>query len=360
MIVQGSVNAILVLQLLLGVSNAWLIPRRRTRCYNDPPIGCFPVSHPHGNTAGIAPQSPASINVRFYFYQNSQAGGLFNIHGADQVLASTYNSSAKTVLIIHGYFENGYTSWIHGLGDELLRKDSHMNVIVMHWGGGSSNIIYYRSVANGRVAGAIAALLLQKLADLGGDLSSFHVVGFSLGAHVAGHVGSRLRGIGRITGLDPARPGFERAAPEARLDPTDANLVDVIHTDAANDVGVGVFQPLGTVDFYPNGGINQPGCPVTVMDRVSAVVSSFDFTGDSVRFAVGCSHSRATRLFASSINNCSFTSTRCSSTSQVQGGACSPCGEGGCPDMGYNLDSAGGSHLTGLYRTHTTSSAPYC
>lgn len=37
--------------------------------------------------------------------------------------------------------------------------------------------------------------------------------------------------MGRITGLDPAEPYFQGMPTNVRLDPTDAQLVDVIHTD---------------------------------------------------------------------------------------------------------------------------------
>lgn len=59
-------------------------------------------------------------------------------------------------------------------------------------------------------------------------------------------------------GLDPAKPTFSRAGPEGRLDPTDAMFVDVIHTCGKF---LGLFEPLGHVDFYPNSGQpSQPGC----------------------------------------------------------------------------------------------------
>lgn len=102
---------------------------------------------------------------------------------------------------------------------------------------------------------------LEREGDLNYD--DVHLLGHSLGAHIAGITGYRLSGkVGRITGMDPARPDFE--APllkdaKDRLDPTDAKFVDVIHTCAGT---VGFSRPIGHVDFYPNGGsFRQPGCP---------------------------------------------------------------------------------------------------
>ena len=76
--------------------------------------------------------------------------------------------------------------------------------------------------------------------------------------------------LGRISGLDPAELLFQGMPGFVRLDPTDANFVDVIHTvrlcmyilndgdkkDAESILmgGYGMVQPVGHVDFYPNGG----------------------------------------------------------------------------------------------------------
>lgn len=65
------------------------------------------------------------------------------------------------------------------------------------------------------------------------------------GAHIAGKTGKLLKSkhkIGRIFGLDPAGVGFEYLKPEARLDKTDAEYVQVIHTDGDT---FGLMPPIG-------------------------------------------------------------------------------------------------------------------
>lgn len=58
-------------------------------------------------------------------------------------------------------------------------------------------------------------------------------------------------------GLDPALPLFITASSENKLDASDAEFVDVIHTNALVQ---GKIERCGHVDFYMNGGILQPGC----------------------------------------------------------------------------------------------------
>lgn len=44
-----------------------------------------------------------------------------------------------------------------------------------------------------------------------------------------------------------------------RLDRTDAEFVDVIHTDSKSilQLGLGMSQAIGHIDFYPNGFVNR-------------------------------------------------------------------------------------------------------
>lgn len=94
---------------------------------------------------------------------------------------------------------------------------------------------------------------------LAASWTSIHIIGHSLGAQAAGYAGYFTKGkVGRITGLDPAMLLFSPANTDSRLDHTDAQFVDVIHTSAGI---LGVMETVGTVDFYPDGGIfYQPGC----------------------------------------------------------------------------------------------------
>lgn len=55
---------------------------------------------------------------------------------------------------------------------------------------------------------------------------------------------------------------FEGVEKEKRLSPDDADFVDVLHTYTREALGVsiGIQQPIGDIDIYPNGGDVQPGC----------------------------------------------------------------------------------------------------
>lgn len=93
------------------------------------------------------------------------------------------------------------------------------------------------------------------------------MIGHSFGAHIAGFAGKTVNAennstskIKQITGLDPARNAFENdtVRPEDRLYKDDAQVVVALHTDGGK---VGYLAPLGTVDFFPDGGSAiQPGC----------------------------------------------------------------------------------------------------
>ncbi|NXN71905.1 LIPR3 protein, partial [Himantopus himantopus] len=138
----------------------------------------------------------------------------------------------------------------------------NINCIAVDWEEGAKGT-YISAVNNIRVIGAEVAYFLETLQKLFRYcLCKIHLIGHSLGAHTAGEAGRRIQGIRRITGLDPAAPYFEGTPPEVRLDPSDANFVDIIHSNAAHfpAIGLGMYNTTGHLDFYPNGGTVMPGC----------------------------------------------------------------------------------------------------
>lgn len=75
-----------------------------------------------------------------------------------------------------------------------------MNVIVVDWGHGAG-IPYAQATANTRVVGAQTGKMIQALVNATSTTTAMvHVIGHSLGAHIAGYAGARVQHLGRISG----------------------------------------------------------------------------------------------------------------------------------------------------------------
>ena len=61
--------------------------------------------------------------------------------------------------------------------------------------------------------------------------------------------------------MDPSEYAFPLQLIDNCLDKTDASFVDVIHTSE-----ITYKRAVGHVDFYPNGGFLQTGCPLGIPD----------------------------------------------------------------------------------------------
>ena len=85
--------------------------------------------------------------------------------------------------------------------------------------------------------------------------------------------------ISRVTGLDAAGPEYEKATAEVRIDKTDAEFVDLIHTNGGDETtGVaGIHMPCGHADFYPNGGNKQTGCGGELINKLKKIFFSLVF-----------------------------------------------------------------------------------
>lgn len=202
---------------------------------------------------------------------------------------SGFNASLNTRIIVGGYFAKEDEEWI----DEVVRQWQLLepcNIIKVSWAD-SNRGLYHTAAYNSRIVGRQLTLFLHYMDQMFHlDLNRFHLVGHSLGAHIAGFVGADNDGrIARITGLDPAGPIFVELNASMRLDPSDAIFVDVVHTNGGTITkgALGLSIPSGHVDYYCNGGSVQPGCYFSSVTR--SIMDPVE--------RVACSHRRSYRYF---------------------------------------------------------------
>ncbi|CAG2108845.1 unnamed protein product [Medioppia subpectinata] len=297
------------------------------RCYGK--YGCFSIAEPFLSIyrpINLYPIPVDILKVEFLLKTRRNAEKFEKIiaknDGSYDIL--DFNPKNDLKIIIHGYLEHGFQSWIKDMSIELLSKSDY-NIISIDWMIGA-NPPYTQAVANARLVAAIAVQLLKSIQKQYVDYSALriHLIGHSLGAHIAGYIGQRFAGLGRITGLDPAEPYFQNTDPSVRLDKSDAMFVDVIHTDASSIItgGFGMSQGCGHVDFYPNGGWRQPGCSETPLKTV------FDSIGKERNVIHG-----------------PFMAYECSSYDEFASGLCTK-GKNSCPFSHQLLDNNSHSNRT--------------
>ncbi|XP_002756664.1 pancreatic lipase-related protein 3 [Callithrix jacchus] len=313
--------------------------RGKEVCYER--LGCFKDGLPWISTfsteLGGLPWSPEKINIRFLLYTIRSPNAYQEISAVNSlsIQASYFGTDKITRINIAGWKTDG--KWQRDMCNVLLQVED-INCINLDWINGS--LEYIHAVNNLRVVGAEVAYFIDVLMKkFGYSPSKVHLIGHSLGAHLAGEAGSRIPGLGRITGLDPAGPLFHNTPKEVRLDPSDAIFVDVIHTNAARiffELGVGTIDTCGHLDFYPNGGKHMPGCE----DLLTPLLTlNFNAYKKEVASFFDCNHARSHHFYAESIlNPDAFIAYPCRSYTSFKAGNCFFCPKEGCPTMGHFAD----------------------
>ncbi|XP_003741661.1 pancreatic triacylglycerol lipase [Galendromus occidentalis] len=313
-------------------------------------LGCIPLRDCPQRPLNPSPDSRETINTSFLFYSRDSTDAK-TIPGykikADTLRNTTFDASRRTMIIVHGWTDNVFLGrWMILMKDALLRNGD-FNVILVDWTGGNG-LPYTKASVNTRVVGAEIGLLVSKLMDTFGiSPSSVHAYGHSLGGHIVGYAGKWLNGtLGRITSLDPAEPLFEFCPPPARLSRTDAQFVEVVHTDSTSFVprfGLGMDLAVGDVDFYPNGGQRMPGCDVK--GRFIQLKDKNIFQG--LRIVGACNHMRAIHYVTTFLENSASNSKclpiafACQNYEVFERGYCSDCGSDGSRCAVMSLDGGG-------------------
>lgn len=336
--------------------------RASSVCYNR--IGCFALGSPWFSSQrplNLLPVPPDKLLTKFMLYtrESRTKESILDARHPDTFSTAwpNYKASRPTKIICHGFLDSVLiTPWMKEMKDELLTHGDY-NTIITDWHHGNLPP-YTQATGNTRLVGAqMADLIKTIMTQTGQSASDFHIIGHSLGAHIGGYAGQRIPGLGRITGMDPAGPYFEDTDPEVRLDKTDAVFVDNIHSDAEDilHLGLGMRQPIGHADYYPNKGHDQPGCDA---DPVTQIVDNGVFQG--AQEFVACNHLRSWKFFTESINTqCPFLAFPCNNEDDFANGKCYDCGPQGCGYMGMAADRHVPETPTNYYLT-TADHAPFC
>ncbi|XP_059847725.1 lipoprotein lipase-like isoform X4 [Hypanus sabinus] len=124
----------------------------------------------------------------------------------DSLANCNFNASSKTFFIIHGWSVTGmFETWIEKLVAALYQREPDSNVLVVDWLN-RAHQHYPIAAQNTQLVGQDIAKLINWLEkQVRAPTSKMHLVGYSLGAHVAGFAGSHIgHKIGRITAFSEA------------------------------------------------------------------------------------------------------------------------------------------------------------
>ncbi|XP_076165997.1 phospholipase A1-like [Ptiloglossa arizonensis] len=239
--------------------------------------------------------------VNFYLYtrSNPKKPDTLYVNDVAKLKKSHFKPERPTKFITHGWINSHKSKACYLIRDAFLQHGDY-NVIVVNWSKISQKPYLWAS-RRVLMVGQYVSSMINFLAQQGMDVSQVSLVGHSLGAHIVGLAARNAKGnVKFVVGLDPALPNFLQSGPGSRISRDDAQHVEIIHTNAGL---LGFSNSIGQIDFYPNGGTFQVGCTI---DLIGA-----------------CSHLRAVRLYAESINSDKgFWGVRCKSYSDYLRGDC--------------------------------------
>ncbi|XP_049880129.1 pancreatic lipase-related protein 2-like [Pectinophora gossypiella] len=225
-------------------------------------------------------------------------------HAKDIAKDPRIDFKRKTVVILLGYLDSSGFPIASMFANEYEARG--YNVIIVD-NQRFATVHYYLASRLMRPVGRHVAAVLVQLRQSGLEPGGVELLGFSLGGQTVSYVGAHYqaltgRNVSKITALEPSGPCFRTLGPKDRLDASNADYVEVIHT---NIDGFGMATRMGHVDIYVNGGEYQP-----------SDITMFPCT-------VTCSHFRVLTLWVQALKNPrKFVAIKCDSIQQAREADC--------------------------------------
>ncbi|GFS54615.1 pancreatic triacylglycerol lipase [Nephila pilipes] len=264
--------------------------------------------------------SNCSIQYTLYTPENPDEG-CFIQPTIEDLNKCVFFPEYKTNILIHGFDTYLKPGNLYEKIKNRMLETENCNVIIVNWSKyGHPPVI--EALANTYAIGVkVGEFINFFLNNTGINSTDIHIFGHSLGSHISGIAGKHVQNLGSILGSDVPATLFTFKETSNRLHYTDANFVVTIHTSCIETgVGVGFYAPIGSIDFYPNGGCQQPACQfglnyTTPDGDIEEVKTSADMAN--------CNHSMSLLYFLQSIANCKYNSTHCDSYRKYRRGECS-------------------------------------
>ncbi|KAJ1519687.1 hypothetical protein ONE63_004950 [Megalurothrips usitatus] len=281
--------------------------------------------------------------IHFYLYTRTtqENGQLVDVTKPESLLGTPFNPKHPIKVLIHGFQGGRQFSPSTDLRKAYFTRGDY-NIFVVDY----QTLVRLPCLSQIQWSPSFLALCVSQLVTYVGTSTAgqappdrFHLIGYSIGAHIAGLVANYISSdqgkLGRITGLDPTIIFYQGSNRSHDLDPTDAHFIDVIHTGAGI---LGQRGPNGHVDYYVNGGTTQPGCQ-----------------SDSLIKTLSCDHTKVSPYYVESIvTPVGFWALPCPNLFSYLLGFCQP------KDEDYIIMGEDAPHTArGIYYLSTNGHKPY-
>jgi hypothetical protein len=172
-----------------------------------------------------------------------------------------FDDNKPTTFYIYGTLEGVWVPTVINVKNAYIANNKHNFIVV-----GNQNP-FLHVFKNAPIIAEVFAQCLLELLETGYEISKINLVGFSLGAKSIAPLASRIikresNGgylVPRIIALDPGivKKSEMYLVCHKKLSKEDAEFVMTIHTDCGS---WGTREKHGHVNFWVNGGCNQPSC----------------------------------------------------------------------------------------------------